>query len=231
MDAEDLRARFGPEYPTALRHDGVRHALQREGLFARHYHADASAVMVSRFMDGSATINLDQLRREWPRWCADDRRDFCTGCGWLHAQPDFREMLRYLLDHGDASEVNAIAQVVGTHLPSDEAFERLCAALAVTNTHTANLLQGIAATKHPRAQLTLSVHLDQLWVAPGLWEADAFLNWTAFDALCCIQYLLDLGVAPSSLEERVRQLIAHPCEQNRQSCVSFLRTYYTWLPP
>jgi hypothetical protein len=232
MDDRELKRQYGEEYPAAVTIFGVRMLLEREGRFARHYHSKErnAGTTISRFQDGSATITLEQLRTEWDSWSGRERHDFCAACSWLGEQADFPEMLRFIMSQPQPQHWSSVALEVAHHLPQEEAFTMLAAALRRLDDHTANITQGIAATKHPNAKALLSEHLTILWQRPELWLDDPFTNWHAFDAICCIAHLLELGVSPQEYEDKVRLLCQHACEGNRKSCSTFLHGYYDWIP-
>ncbi|WP_035614846.1 hypothetical protein [Haloferula sp. BvORR071] len=232
MDPDELKRRFGEEYPAALTFEGKRLPLKGESLFGRTYVEEGTEKFftISRFMDGSATISLEELEAEWPAWSDRLRGSFCMGLGWLRDQADFRGMLQYIMDHGGEDERGAIANIVASALPQDQAFDFLVTALRNhQGPGSANLIQGIAATEHPHASGILREHLAYLWQMPDLWKEDPFMNWTAFDASCCILHLLEAGGVPGDYEEQVRCLASHACEGNRRSTKSYLGAYYPWL--
>jgi hypothetical protein len=181
-------------------------------------------------MDGSASITASELQREWPGWTEDMRSDFCQSSCWLHEQVDFPEMLRFIMEHGDAKHWSGIALSVASQLPRDEAFDTLVRALRRTELrHSSNISQAIAQTKHPDAEATLRSHLATLWSHSALWDDDTFINWVGFAATTCIAHLIELGASPSDFNEQVRRLSEHVCSGNRNSCRSFLSKHYSWL--
>ena len=113
-------------------------------------------------------------------------------------------MLRFIMGEDEPTSWATIAQLVSRHLPRQEAFDSLVAALGRLESHTANVTQAIALTKHPDAIPVLTVHLTRLWRHPELWRDAAFMNWHAFDATCCIDHLLDLGVPAEEIDETMR---------------------------
>jgi len=232
MSAEEIRKSFGQEYPAAVTVLGVRMPLEKESRFIRSYFSKEhnAGAQISKFQDGTASIAFDELQREWPHWSGAERQEFCSACNWLHGNPEFPDMLRYIMRVGHHLEQSCIASSVAAALPQDEAFTLLKEALEKSPTQTANLTQGIALSKHPSAVALLREHLADLWSRPDLWEPDPFTNWTAFDATCCIQGLLELGQSASEFEEKVQSLSKHACEGNRNSCVTFLHEHYEWLP-
>lgn len=233
VTAEELSRAYGEEYPAAVIRDGVRLPLKRETRFSRHYQSGnkkAPTLIVSRFMDRSASMTFAQLVRDWPTLSTDERVDFCNECSWLNHQPDFPEIIRFVVQHSSPQEWSAIAQVVASRLPQDEAFDLLVRALRSSDRFpVSNLAQGIACTKHPQAEPTLREHLSKLWRHRSLWDDDSFLNWVAYDATTCIEHLIELGAAPEDFESQVRQLAEHVCSGNRDSCRRFLSKYYVWL--
>src|SRR5205809_311898 len=112
---------FGDEYPAAVVVDGIRLPLWRERRFSRSYHSDQHKMgsQVSRFMDGSASITVSELQREWHTWTEDQRMDFCQSCCWLHEQPDFADMLRFIMQHAAPDEWSGVAMSVASQLPSN----------------------------------------------------------------------------------------------------------------
>lgn len=232
MKLEDLKKRFGDEYPAAVITDGIRMPLRRERKFSRSYRSDEHKMgsEISRFMDDSATITALELQREWPSWTGDVRTDFCGSCCWLHEQPDFPEMLRFIMQHGGPEHWSGIALSVASHLPCDEAFDTLARALQSTAIgKTSNVAQAIAQTKHPNADAALRDHLAVLWAHPALWDAADFLNWVGFDATTCIAHLIELGAPSADFTEQVRQLSEHVCSRNRESCRNYLSKHYSWF--
>jgi len=233
MDAEALKEMCGSEYPAAVLQNGVRMPLSLETRFTRSYSSvdDKTGFWVSRFMDGSASMTADELRRHWSHWTSEERVDFCQSCVWLHKQADYSEMLRCVMHHGAPDQWSAVAVNVASDLPREEAFDFLLDALgAIGSGICSNIIQGIAITKHPEAEATLRDRLRIIWANPKLWDDDDFLNWVASDATCCIQYLIELGAPPADFEEQARRLSEHHCEGNRDSCRRWLSQYYSFHP-
>ena len=170
MNLDDLKRQYGEEYPAAVTVDGIRMPLSRESRFSRSYDSDEPRMgtVISRFMDGSASITALELKQEWNNWPEDLRCDFCQSCCWLHGQANFPEMLRFIMEHGGPDEWSGIALDVSSELPRDEAFSRLVEALKNTSLgKCSNIGQAIAATKHPDAEATLRKHLASLWAHPA----------------------------------------------------------------
>jgi hypothetical protein len=228
----NIRYLYGDEYPAAITVRGIRMALAEERRFVRRYSSSDGRMRmdVSRFEDGSMSIDLAEVRNGWPGWSAADRGNFCSGIGALQQHAEFAGMVRFIMEVGDSEHWNAIALWIAHALPPDEAFARLRDQLAKVRSHTANITQAIAQTGHRDAEDLLRRHVAELWSHPALWLDDAFVNWTAFDATCCISHLLQLGVPASAFENEVRALTRHPCAGNRDSCATFLRKHYDWIP-
>jgi len=226
--------RMGPEYPAYLEdNDGVRMPLERERRWSRTFRHPTKQVRyhVPRFMDGSASISFDELRAGWDEWSSADRLDFCTNAKWLHRQPDFNDMLRFLAGRADAKVASTIALPISTYLPRDEAFALLVGMLdGMDASSSANLLQAIATTAHESARDVLELHLRMLLADPRIQADDAFINWTAFTAICAIKHLLQLGSDPFEHESDVRALSQHPCARVRDTCSRYVGHAYPWLP-
>jgi hypothetical protein len=229
---------YGEEYPSAVVYQGIRMVPYLESRFSRHYRtieeemktAKYSGTSVSRFLDGSASMTAEQLRREWPTWTEWDRVDFCQECRWLDEQPDFADMLRFIMQHGAPDNWAAAAGSIARNLPAEEAFPFLVRALQARGDGICgNIIQGIATTKHPDAEKILRQHLQTIWEDPKLWSDDSFLNWVAKDAEACIKHLLELGAPAADFEEKVRRLSEHVCGGNRDSCRRWLSKHYSWL--
>lgn len=231
MNLEELKRRYGEEYPAAVIIDGSRMPLAKERRFSRSYRSveQKTGADISRFMDGSASITIAQLQNQWATYSGDERMDFCNSCCWLHEQSDFPEMLRFIMQHGSPGEWSAVAMPVAVHLPQDESFDILLRALSSSEIgKCSNLTQAIALTKHPNAETTVRNHLEVVWTHKALWKDDKFVNWVAYDAITCIQHLIELGAPSSDFEEQVRQLSQHQCAGNRKSCTR-LFAFYSWL--
>lgn len=235
MDEDDPKGQFGDDYPAFFGRGEHRIPLSKETRFSREYHDVRLNLYheVSRFMDGSAKMDLETLRKGWPTWPRRMRIDFCQNCSDLSGQKDFPDMLRFIMDHSSEDEPSVIAGSVASSLPQDEAFVRLVRALDEGSyPSSANLTQAIASTGHPGAVNVLRAHLEELWEDPELWLDDEFLNWCAFDVMCCVERLIGLGEPPADFEDTMRLLAEHPCKGLRDSyCNRTLRKHYPWLPP
>jgi hypothetical protein len=235
VSAYDFKKMYGDEYPNAMVENGVRMPLAYETPFSRYYQSGGPKKgghthIISRFMDGSASMTAAELRRGWPTWTDEEKQDFCQGCSWLYQQADYADMLRFIMAHGGLTEWSATALNVAKTLPRDEAFPFLLTALRASEIgKCANIAQAIAQTRHPKAEATLRQHLEAVWDHSMLWDDDEFVNWVALDAKCCIEHLITLGASPSDFEEQVRKLSQHFCQRNRDLCRRHLSEHYSWL--
>jgi hypothetical protein len=139
---KELKRYFGSEYPVAVMVDGVRQPLDKETRFSRRYYSPDRKMgnQVSRFMDGSASISFDELRREWPAWAEAERMDFCGASAWLEGQSDFPDILRFIMQHSGPDEWLTIAMSVSRQLPANEAFD-LCFARWISGEPVISLRQ------------------------------------------------------------------------------------------
>jgi hypothetical protein len=173
MKPEALKKAFGDEYPAAVSRDGIRMPLRRERRFSRSYYSAEHKIgsEISRLMDGSASISASELECEWHTWSDEDRLDFCQSCCWLQEQPDFSDMLRFIMQHSGPDEWSGIAMSAASKLPRDEAFDMLVRVLRTVEIgQTSNIGQAIAITKHPAAERTLRDHLETIWAHSAVWE-------------------------------------------------------------
>src|SRR6185503_19254467 len=117
--------RIGPDYPEFLEDEaGALMPLERERRWSRTYRHPTRRVRhhLSRFMDGSASMSLEELRAGWAAWSSADRIDFCTNARWLRNQSDFTDMLRFIAAEAKPMATSSIALSIATSLPRDEAF-------------------------------------------------------------------------------------------------------------
>lgn len=232
MDAAMLKKLFGDGYPAFAVVQDIKIPLSFETRFQRHYHSKEHKMgtTVSRFMDGSASMTAAQFASEWPEMTEDERVDFCSAADWLSKQADFADMLRFIIRHGKPDEWRWMSLSIATGLPQEEAYKSLACALETLSVEeSVNIVQGVALTKHPRAEARLRQHLEVIWKQAGLWDDDDWLNRTAYAAGSCINHLLELGVPPGDFEPQVRKLSEHVCAGNREDYRRFLSKYYPWL--
>lgn len=223
---------YGEEYPNVVFDNGIRLPLNRESRFIRYYHNHEHNVgaEISRFMDGTAEISFRELKELWPGWSPVERRDFISASHWLHEHPEFADMMRFVMDHGDQDDCSAVALQVAGALPRDEAYQRLTDVLEKSPIgKRANLTQGIAHTKHPEAAKCLREQLELILADPRIMKPDNFLNRVTYDAICCIAHLIEIGCSPEEFESEVRRLNQHPSKGTRDSLRPHLGKWFTWL--
>ncbi len=229
---------LGEEYPAAIAIGRTRIPLAYESRFTRHYLETKpdvqSHIGISRFLDGTASITLQQLKAEWSTWSDADRADFCASMHALQniAQEAFAEIVRFLLNNAD---VNKLGQVVlglprWQTFPPDETLRLLIGVLQRSSPGKARgVIRAIALTKHPEAEATIRQHLAGIVADPVTWVDADFFNNKALDLAYCVLGLLKLGAPPNDFVEIVRRLTEHACERNREWCRSNLAKHYRWI--
>jgi hypothetical protein len=208
--------------------------LVHERAWSRTFrHPDNKMIFwIPRFLDGSASMTFEALRRGWGTWSESERRDFSKAAAWLRAQTDFVDMLRLMVSDGDTRVLSSIAQSVAHALPQEESFGILCSALTAADlADSANFLQAIAMTRHPAARAAVRARLDQILATPYLWAAERYGHHLAVTAICGVKYAVETGTDPGDLEPAVRALAAHPTTSVRESCPVHLQRWYPWLSP
>src|SRR5688572_793689 len=78
----------------------------------------------SRFMDGSAMITLDELKRDWHKWPENEQIDFCQSFVWAKI-PERNDILRFIVANGNHHAWAAVALQVATDLPAHESIPAL----------------------------------------------------------------------------------------------------------
>jgi hypothetical protein len=222
------RPNFGPEYPHAVtKPDGERLPLLREKRWSREFGTEQSTLIISRFVDGSATISLAELRGEWSQWTRAERLDYAVNSSPLEGMADFPDQLRFVVSNGGPEEWSAVASSIARCLPTDEAFGILTSFLDETPQGSrSNLYQAIERVGHPGSLDVLLEELELLGAHPAIGDDDSFLNWLAYDLTCGIQHALRLGAPPAQFEDAVRRLAIHPCVGNVDAARWRLATTY-----
>jgi hypothetical protein len=169
---------------------------------------------------------LTELTRDWQHSPDHEKVDFCQS--FAHAKTRERKaILRFLIQNGDHRTWPAIALLVARELPVGESFEAIqqwCQSCDVGR--GANYYQAIAQTQAPGAQDVLRACLDRVWRAEGLMDNDTGCNWPAYDAVCCVEYLVELGQDPESLRHHYDRLTSHACEATRKQTRRSLAQYF-----
>lgn len=200
--------------------------LVRETRWWREYKSpdDGTLFFDSRFRDGSASINLDALTREWPSWNQHERLDFSLA--FCHCQCDDRSaILRFLMRNADHDVSSTIASSIALALPTEESLpflQKCCTSCDVGR--GANYFQALWMTRSPKALPILKASLDRIWNSPDLQKTDEFCNFTAFDAIWCIDALVRVGTPVASLRDRYETLLSHPTMQGQT--IQWLSTHF-----
>ena len=185
---------------------------------------------ISRFMDRSASITLEEMKSDWATWPELDRQDFVNGLSWLAEHEDYEGIVRFVVRHVEERWYTNIAQEVAGALPFREAFRFLRKQLEQAGPGGgANYAQALAGMKHPKAERLVYKHLLRTLDHPQLMAPDDHVNWIADDAICCIGFLLDLGAEPDEFEPAVRKLATHPSERTLDYSWRELRKWYPWI--
>ena len=229
---------LGEEYPAAVEIGATRTPLAYETRFKRHYIErkpdGESHIGVSRFLDGTASITLQQLEGEWSTWRDADRADFCASMHDLEniGQEDFAEIIQFLLEN---AEVDILGPVVlglpvRRPFPPEETFHLLTGVLRRSSVeHTAAVIRALGLTQHPGAEPTIRRHLAAIITDPATWVDADFFNRKAQDLAYCILSLVKLGAPPAEFDQIVRRLSEHACERNREWCRRNFAQHYAWL--
>src|SRR5437762_71264 len=208
--------------------DKSKMKLVRETRWHREYAMEQPdhVYQESNFADGSASITLEELEKEWPTWSDWERIDFCEevdspGCACMP------EVLRFVMQHGDLETWSCIALQVVHCLPREEAVPFLLhACRSCPPEDASNFCQALAKTGAREAVSIIRSHLDRLWTHQGLFQSEKHINVIASSAAFAIQHLLELGDSSPDLSDKYRMLLNHPAELNRQSAQNFLSKYF-----
>lgn len=185
-----------------------------------------SRFVESRFRDGSATITLKELTNEWHKWSAEERLDFCRSFLWAQV-PDRQDILRFVIDNGDHNEWATIASMVPLELPPDESIRTLknwCTSCEVGR--GSNYYQAVALTGNPEAHSILQDCLRRILATNGLMDSVDF-NWVAYDATCCVEYILKLNDNSEICRKVYDLLSSHPCQSIREQVEYRLTKYFS----
>lgn len=225
--------RFGPSYPAFLvGRDGARYELAQERRFCRIFRAtDARRmIVISRFVDGSASMSLRELTEAWPTWGRRDRSDFCQNVHGLGKHPEYAGMLELVFALGDSEARASVAIELVEVLPTDEAYALLDAELARAPLETyPNLVQALARTRHPKALSDLEKLLETLRPAAtlGTIPLDETRAYATLYTLCALARARRGG--SESLEPWVLELARHPSPKVSARTAFALRTCYPRL--
>jgi hypothetical protein len=80
----------------------------------------------------------------------------------------------------------------------------------------ANYYQALALTKDARALPFLRDRFHRILSNEGLMAKADFQNWIAFDAVCCMEHMLELGQEIEPLRSAYETLRDHPDDGTRE---------------
>lgn len=176
----------------------------------------------SKFSDGSASITLKELEREWPGWDEGERIDFCQALGFSTV-PNESELLRFVMRHGDHSTWSGCALSIVHCLPAEETMPFLLSACRTAPVgKAANLLQALTKSGTPEAHGVLRNHLERLWANPCLMKKDEHFNSLGSETVFCLRDLLELGERDPELTRKYHALLNHPDDFCREQAKNFL---------
>jgi hypothetical protein len=206
-------------------------SLETETRWSRSYRsADGHfSSFRSRFLDGTATVTLAELKTEWPRWKDHERLDFCCAFACGADVPERDDILRFLIGHSQTNDCvrMTIALNVAMYLPAKEAvpvLEDWCLMSDVGQ--CANFFQALAITKDRNALTFLRNCFQRVWNSEGMMATADFQNWTAYDAVCCMKHMLELGEDTVPLRSAYETLKLHPCAGTRGATQRWLSEYF-----
>ena len=226
-------SRFGPSYPAFLvGRDGARYELAQERRFSRIFRAPEARrlIVISRFVDGSASMSLRELTEAWPTWGRRDRSDFCQNVHGLGQHPEYAGMLELVFTLGDSEARASVAIELVEVLPTDEAYALLDAELSRAPLETyPNLVQALARTRHPNALSDLEKLLETLRPAStlGTLPFDETRAYATLYTLCALARARHGG--SETLEPWVLELARHPNAKVASRTAFALRTCYPRL--
>ena len=180
----------------------------------------------SKFTDGTASITLEELQKEWPNWSEWERIDFCQEV-WVGQFPHLPDVIRFVMQHGNHETWSSIAFGIVDCLPPEESIPflvRICR--DDSRGGDTNLLAALAKTGAPEARMFLRSNLERLWADERLLMQEKHSNDVAADAVYCIQHLLELGEPAFEFVEKYQVLMNHPNESNREIVRNFLAKYF-----
>lgn len=205
----------------------AKYTLVKETRWTRTYAtADNRCTSIhSRFIDGTAAIELEELVGVWANWSAEEKLDFCQSysCACLS---DSAPILRFIVANGDHNTWSTIALSVSSHLPPNEAIAILrewCSS-SLDVVPAANYFQALANAGDPEAHVILNCRLGQLLSKAGL--MDGSRNLIALDVVWCIHELLEIGEDLDSLRPTFEMLKNHPCETTRRQTMRWLAAHF-----
>lgn len=205
--------------------------LVKETRWARHYEMDEQTKLYeSKFADGSATITVNQLVDEWGTWSVVERADFCQAVTQAKF-PQLPDILRFIMEQGDMATLELVANSIARNLPQEESAPFLtdvCKTVPVGK--GAKFYQALALSRPAFVRDTLMACLNRTWADERLLSEDEVFDWVANDAVCLIEYLVQLGQNPNTLADKYKVLVRHPNNINKQSAITRLSQFFPGYP-
>ncbi len=205
-----------------------KHKLISETRWSRHYHDPGTKAntLVNRFWEGTATITLAELERDWHRWPSDEQQDFARS---FHVDllPEGEGILRFLIEHGDHRIWPEIALNVASKLPVEESIFVLghwCKSCDLGQ--GADYYVAIARTNDPQAHTILKKASQRLLFTKGLLDQNDKYHRLAYDLIQCLIALMELNENPNNYREMYLQLTRHPNDCIRQMTKIFLERFF-----
>ena len=206
--------------------------LVKETRWSRQYEMDdlQTKLFESKFADGSATISVADLEQEWGGWSALERADFCQAVTQARF-PHLGDVLRFIMKNGDVASWESVANSIARNLPAEEAVPFLtdmCKTAPIGK--GAKFYQALAVSRPAFVRDTLMGCLNRTWADSRLLSEDEVFDWVANDAVCLIEYLVQLGQNPNTLADKYKVLVRHPNNINKQSAISRLGQFFPGYP-
>jgi len=168
--------------------------------------------IVSKFMLGEASIIIEELKAEWDNWSQDEKLDFSMN---IYAAPEdqLTEVYIFLARNGSLSVKSVIALPMINYLPRGKCEKLLikwCKEAPLGD--GVNFFQALASMDSEAAEEIITMRLNKLMAAN---EYDQLLEYyaptdIAKEAVCCVEYLIKLGVNTDSIATQINSLKRHP---------------------
>jgi len=205
--------------------------LVKETRWSRQYEMDPQTKFFeSKFADGTADISVSQLEDEWGTWSVVERADFCQAVTQSRL-PHLPDILRFIMLNGDFASVETVANSIARNLPAEEAvpyITDMCKTVPVGK--GAKFYQALALMRPAFCRDTLMLCLNRTWADSRFLSEDEVFDWVANDAVCLIEYLVQLGQNPGTLADKYKVLVRHPNNVNKQSAINRLSPFFPGYP-
>jgi hypothetical protein len=209
---------------------GKKWLLDRETRWTWIYRSDdksPSYYHESRFLDGSASISLAELSRDWHSWTDREQLDFSLSIAHLKSV-EIPDILRFLVNNGCSAVVSNIASSIAHSLPANEAAQILIERCKNSPLGSGgNFFQALANTSNPNKIVILEDHLAQLLEHPHCWEkGEAYFNDIANEVVYRIGDLIRLGEPKEKFAHVYSKLKEHPHDFTRKITTNLLAKFF-----